>query len=280
MRRSALCIVGALTLAGCSLHQPDNDSFRLSLSDAEAAWKQMAAHPAPLPRPVVVLSGIFDSGDGSDAVASHIRDITTSDDQVISIEFVGAHTFDQCAQRTIDAIDARFPSDDPTHTTEVDIVACSMGGLVARYASSQNNHANTKRLRIARLFTISTPHRGAKLAPAVASIDKRIECMRPGSPFLAALDAQKPDYQIIPYVRLDDGVVGEENSAPPGQTAWWVPNKPFNSAHMSAKGDSRILADIARRLRGEMPFTTEPAADLPPKHFLVRSIDWNESRSN
>src|SRR5262249_26534116 len=126
----------------------------------------------------------------------------------------------------------------------------------------------------------STPHRGAKLAPAVAAIDRRIECMQPGSPFLAALDVEEPAYQIIPYVRLDDGVVGEENSAPPGRNAWWVPNIPLDSAHMSAKGDSRILVDIARRLRGETPFTTEPAAELPPKHFLVRSVDWTQGKPN
>ena len=278
MRRPALSIVGALTLAGCSLHQPENDSFRLSSGDADIAWREMKTDPAPLARPVVVLSGIFDSGGGSDAVALHIRDITSSDDQVISIDFVGAHTFDECARRVIAAIDAKFPCADPAQTTQVDVVACSMGGLVARYAADQGSLA--KRLSMARLFTISTPHRGAKLAPAIAAIDRRIECMRPGSPFVAALNAQTPDYQIIPYVRLDDGVVGEENSAPPGRNAWWVPNKPLDSAHMSAKGDVRILADIARRLRGETPYTTEPAADLPPKHFLVRSIDWNPSKSN
>src|SRR4029453_296226 len=148
MRIWPLCIVGALTLGGAAFHQPENDSFRLSLSDAEFAWRTMAARPAPLPRPVVVLSGIFDSGDGSDAVASHIRDITTSDDQVISIDFVGAHTFDECARRVISAVDATFQCDDPARTAEVDVVACSMGGLVARYASLQSNAATTKRLHI------------------------------------------------------------------------------------------------------------------------------------
>src|SRR5262245_11243536 len=118
MQRLALSIVGALTLAGCSLHQPENDSFRLSPGDAGIAWKDMAAHPSPLARPVVVLSGIFDSGSGADAVASHIRDIATSDDQVISIDFVGAHTFDECARRVMSAVDAKFPCDDPARTTE------------------------------------------------------------------------------------------------------------------------------------------------------------------
>ena len=71
-------------------------------------------------------------------------------------------------------------------------------------------------------------------------------------------------YEIIPYVRLGDWIVGPENAAPrDAAAAYWVPNPPFNSAHWGAPLDPRIVADIARRLRGEAPFTTTQPAALP-----------------
>lgn len=121
-----------------------------------------------------------------------------------------------------------------------------------------------KRLRMARLFTISTPHRGANLAPLVFFDPLAID-MRQGSPFLAKLDAALPDagYELFAYVRLGDELVGEENAAPPGMHAWWVQNQPLQFSHMNCGRDERILADIARRLRGEKPYATSPPAGLP-----------------
>ena len=68
---------------------------------------------------------------------------------------------------------------------------------------------------------------------------------------------------VHPDARIGDTMVGEENTAPPGQVAWWVPNRAFEPAHLLAFGDPRIHADILRRLRGEQPYTTEPRAPWP-----------------
>ena len=89
--------------------------------------------------------------------------------------------------------------------------------------------------------------------------------MRPGSAFLRALNQGRKDsdYPIYPYVRLGDRVVGEVNTAPPGQTAWWVSNLPLQGAHISAYNDPRIHADIVRRLQDKAPYTTEPVAPIP-----------------
>ena len=48
-----------------------------------------------------------------------------------------------------------------------------------------------------------------------------------------------------------------------GQRVWWVANDPLQSAHLGAFTDPRILADIARRLRDESPYTTYPPDHLP-----------------
>ncbi len=75
-----------------------------------------------------------------------------------------------------------------------------------------------RRLRIARLMTISTPHRGAAMA-ALPTIESRVRDMRAGSAFLCALDDCEAGYELVPYCRLNDWIVGEENAAPPGREA-------------------------------------------------------------
>ena len=65
------------------------------------------------------------------------------------------------------------------------------------------------------------------------------------------------------YSRLDDFIVGVENTSPPGKSPWWVANPPFSLAHVASCKDPRIIADIARRVRGEAPFATLPASPLP-----------------
>ena len=105
----------------------------------------------------------------------------------------------------------------------------------------------------------------------VPTWDKRKIDMRPGSDFLAALDADRApgDYELLAYTRLGDLIVGAENAAPPGEEAWWVANPPLSFAHLGAANDPRILADIARRLRGEEPISTSPPSPLPaPDHDL------------
>ena len=85
--------------------------------------------------------------------------------------------------------------------------------------------------------------------------------MRTESEFLETLNAEEPDYEIVPYARLGDEVVGASNAAPPGRNPWWVSRSWF-FAHAGST-DMRILADIARRLRGEEPFAIDPPAPLP-----------------
>jgi hypothetical protein len=148
---------------------------------------------------------------------------------------------------------------------EVDVVATSMGGLIARHAACVPSEpaASRPRLNIARLFTISTPHRGASLA-VTPTLDQRVIDMREGSNFLHRLNVEfPPAYEVVAYVSVPDYVVGERNTALPGQTPWWVVSAPFTSSHMCANDDPRIIADIARRLRGEQPFTIDPPSPLP-----------------
>ena len=255
---------------------PDNPSFPLSVDRAGLALKEMAKEPKPLPRPVVIVGGYLDPGIAPAALKSRLQPLL-ADKRILTVPLPFCATFDDCREDILAAVERAYPCDDPNWTAEVDVIGISMGGLAARHAAAplargkSSNGRHSKRLRIARLFTLSTPHRGAYLA-GMPTFHKLLLEMRHGSQFLSALDAaieakaarEDASYPIYPYVRRHDGWIGESNAAPPGwAAAWWVPNQPFQDAHIGCCTDPRIVADVARRLRGETPFTLDPPAPLP-----------------
>jgi pimeloyl-ACP methyl ester carboxylesterase len=248
-----------LITAGCAT-RPINPSFPLNVDDANRALTEMEHHPKPLVRPVLIVGGFMEPGLMPPSVKSRLTPLFTGSPgkYFSTLTLITAFNFDGCRQRLIAAVDARYPSSDPTCTAEVDVIAISMGGLAAYYAATPL--PDQRRLRIARLFTIASPLRGARLAP-LPTLSPLQKDMRPGSTFLTSLPAA--DYPIIPYTRLGDELVGESNASPPGTPPWWLPNRPFQSSHLQAYSDPRILADIARRLRGEPTFTHDPPHALP-----------------
>ena len=255
---AVIACVGLSTLVGCV--SAPNPSFPVSTREAKHDLKRMSDNPEPLERPLVILAGWGDPGVADKYVQKRLSPVF-DDDRIIRISFGGAGTFDECRDRVITAIDEAFPSDDPAWTIEVDVVANSMGGLIARYASDPDGGERT--VRIARLYTISTPFLGADMA-RIGGL-QILRDMKPGSDFIQTLNSpDKPfDYEVIPYVRLGDQWIGEDNAAPPGMNPYWVSGQFMSPSHLFAYKDARILADIARRLREETPFTTPPATPLP-----------------
>lgn len=274
-------------LLGCGT-TPTNPSFPLTTPEADKQLRAMEAEPRRLDRPVVVIDGYLDPGFGSAIIADRVRRMTPDDGQVITVNLLSCSTFDACRKKIVDAVDAAFPTDDDGQTVEVDVIGVSMGGLAARYAAMPAETVPTlapatqpasapqdapelprpsgRRLRIARLFTLASPHLGATMAdaPTYLFVETQRD-MRIGSPFLTQLNdpSHPPEYPIIPYVRLADITVGEKNAAPPGQTPIWLNKGLLESAHAGVVNDPRIAADVCRRLRGEASFVTEPRAPLP-----------------
>lgn len=262
MLLSLLCAAvqtGCMGVSGSAL----NPSFPLVRHDAKRMMEEMRATPLPAQRPIVVLGGYFDPGFVAQGVANRLRHVLEMPPEVISITFFANGTFDECRAQVLREVEQAFPTNDPNWTREVDVVAISMGGVVARHAARDLGDGS-RRLNIARLFTISTPHTGANLA-SLPTFDRRQLAMREDSDFMAELneDSTSRDFPIYAYVRLDDAIVGVENAAPPGVVPWWVPNEPFQFAHLSAAEDPRILADIARRLRDESPIALSPPTPPP-----------------
>lgn len=267
-----------LAQSGCTT-PPVNPSFPLTEREANKVLEQMAKSPQPLQRPVVILAGFLDPGFASDEMLRVIQPTVTGG-PVIKVAFNDCRTFDDCRARVLAAVVEALPElttvgDGRFETIEVDVVTNSMGGLVARHAAlwperSAAPHADT-RLRVARLMTISAPHRGSALASADSS-DPLDRDMAPGSTFIQRLDAALPDadYELVCYVRLGDRLVGVDNCAPPGLVAFWVPDPPLEPAHIFAYHDRRLLCDVASRLRGETPFAKPPPAPYPADSSSLR----------
>lgn len=262
-RRSAW--LACLAAAGCGSAAPSgNPSFPPSRQAARAVLAAAAAHPTPLTRPLVVVGGFLDPL-GATLLAGDFRDYL-HDDGVVAVSLATADDFDDCRHRIIAAVDAAHPSPDPAATVDVDVVGISMGGLAARYAAV--DLPGRRRLRVHRLFTISSPHRGAwRASVAPFDVSPLQRDMRVGSPFVRRVNAARPPpdgpFPVYAYVCLNDDVIGPPNAAPPGQTPWWLPPMPLVPAHASAFLDDRIRADIVRRLRGEPPLTMDPPTPLP-----------------
>lgn len=244
--------------------RPQNPSFPVTFSQAGKAVDQMRSDPQPLSRPLVVIGGFGDLNISPPLFKNFFQTISR-DSQIITVSVGLCQSFHECRHKVIEEIDKVLPTTDPDFTAEVDVVGASLGGLVARYcAAPSDDSEHPRRLKIARLFSISSPHNGATLANLIA-ITAYHRDLRPNSLFLQHLaehDAEAT-YELYPYVRLHDELVGAKNAAPPGVDPLWLPNPPLTMAHLGAIIDVRILADIARRLRGEEPFTQFPATPLP-----------------
>lgn len=134
-------------------------------------------------------------------------------------------------------IDAKFGTKEP-----INIVAFSMGGLVSRYYLQDLGGAE----RCKQLITISSPHNGTKVAwtyPSKGAID-----MRPGSPFLAGLNATEGKLGKMPvtsYRTPMDLII-----LPPTSSVWErAENVEYPVLmHPLMLNSGKVLDDVERRL--------------------------------
>lgn len=236
---------------------PFDPSSRAAL---RAEIRRMRGRPTGVERPIVILAGWRSPGLGW-VLGRRLRSLTgASPADITAFAYPFTGDIVPVARRVARLTSAAFPAGDGPGGAPVDVVAVSMGGLVARAAAS--TLVDPPRLNIHRLFTLGTPHRGARLAARIR-VDRASRDMRPGSAFLARLDAERAgaSFEIIPYAALDDWMVGASNTAPPGSDPVWFKGLPLISHH-AISANTRILLDLARRLRGEAPIA-EPSR--PPR---------------
>lgn len=235
-----------------------NPDFAISRRQALDEHARMAAAPVTLARPVLVLAGWRVPSITPVSAQAVLCPLTSARrDDFHSISYARAPSIEHAADHAARAARARFPGVDA-----FDVVAISMGGLVARVLRRD------KALGIARLFTLSTPHRGASMA-RIARPDGCARQMKPGSALLRSLDGALPDIgcALRPYVLLRDWWVAARNCAPRGMGAFWLDGSTFAqrvAGHFVINRDPRVLADIARCLRAEEPLAkamTPPPMD-------------------
>lgn len=253
-------------LTACIAIPVPNPDYPSSDVDVRSDIRRMKAEPKKLDRPVLVLGGYRAPDWSAWGLGEQLRRLTGAEKGgFATLGYPFRSDFDAISDSAVQLVEERWPSSDPVWTSEVDVVGISMGGLVGRTAAAppSPDRPTRKRLRIHRLFTMGTPHRGAKLAEYIAP-DPAARSMKPGSPFLARLDEQLSgaDYEMICYARLNDTWVGASRSAPPGMEPIWTGGTLFLS-HITITQDDRIVADISRRLRGESPLALK--GSKPPR---------------
>jgi hypothetical protein len=256
-----LILLPLLVFLGACQSLKLNPSFDVTTEEASQVLKQMADNPVPAKRPVVVIGGYLDPGVTPAIIARRLGSYFT-DVTVIPVTVGFQPTFEACRRKVIDAVEAATQEAANGQMVAVDVIGTSMGGLVARYAALEIE--GKPRLKISRLFTIAAPHLGADLAELPSFNQLHID-MRKDAPFIAMIrDSESEiDYQIVSYTFLDDEIVGEENTAPSGQTPYWLDKPNIAVAHVAVFSDDRIFADMVRRLRDEAPLTREPPTPLP-----------------
>lgn len=274
------------TLPACIPLTNTNPTTGLSRAEAHAELKRLRTEPKPLERPVVILNGYHTPHFLISSLAERLRVCTSGRrEDFLVISYVDETDLNVAAERVVRAVNARWPAPESGETIGVDVVALSMGGLVARLAalpieqrptvtgepqgarpsepSSSGSPARSDlaRLNIVRLYTLASPHSGARLARYVA-LDDAARAMRSGSAFLNRLNERLPDatYELVCYAHLGDVTVGALNAAPPGMTPIWTDGC-WLFSHGAIVENPWFGADIARRLRGEAPLLR---AELPP----------------
>jgi hypothetical protein len=209
-----------------------------------------------------VLSGWRAWPHAAGQVESAIRKATSGDkNDFIVVSYMFSGDIDEIVEDVVARVEEAWPSGEAGETVEVDVVAISMGGLVARAAADdvEARSRTGKRLNAKRIFTLATPHRGAKLARSIA-LDEAARKMAPDSPWLVALNARfvHRSHELVPYGQTNDAWVGATNTAPPGEQPYWTGGTLLFS-HFNARNNPWFLADIARRLRSEEPIAIEAA---------------------
>jgi pimeloyl-ACP methyl ester carboxylesterase len=238
----------------------DEDASRIT-----EIQQTLRAARATLVRPLAVIGGWRSPPMMSNVLARRLSELTTGNrGDIFAMSYALSGSIEGAASRLRAKLIPWLAS---RCTNEVDIVAISMGGLVARHlAMSGTWIARSDRFKIRRLFTIATPHQGASLARWF-KLDLAAMSMTPGSARLRAMDAclaNADDHadELTCYVQRQDWYIGTWNAAPEGRELRWVHPPSFVGtcmSHFTAHQHKSIITDIALRLRGETPLAAEPA---------------------
>lgn len=188
--------------------------------------------------PVVLVPGMWDTSSVFNRMAVQLEEAGWRALRVSLTPNDGSVALEQSAEDLRQFIDARLGP-----RGSLDIVAFSMGGLVARYYVQRLGGL----ARIAHFVTISTPHHGtgtAYLEPLPG-----VREMRPGSPFLQDLDRDADRLARVPVTSiwspLDIVIAPAVSSRLPFGSEVQIPVL----LHFLMPGDERVIQAVMRGLK-------------------------------
>jgi len=141
--------------------------------------------------PVVLLHGLGDTARLFDQLCDYLEQQGRETRRFNLIPRWGGVGLEELARQVASYVDATFPNGE-----KIDLIGFSMGGLVARYYLQRLAGLG----RVSRLITISTPHRGTRIA--YLHWNRGIRQMRPGSDFLQDLDRDSEKLKRIPFTSI------------------------------------------------------------------------------
>ncbi|CAG0999055.1 hypothetical protein PHYC_02752 [Phycisphaerales bacterium] len=241
-----------------------NPGFALTVGKALEAMRSARGKPVRLARPVVVLDGWHSPGVPAWGLSRRLCGLTSGRGEDFAwVTYPWAWSVDVAARHAMGVLERGG-----LLGREVDLIGISMGGIVARaLASGVLGVGGPDSVRAVRVFTLASPHRGARLAK-YGYVDRASAQLRAGSDVLRRLDDALPrrGYELTCYALLRDWLVGARQTAPMGMEPHWVDPQGFvqgRLSHFMSIYDARIQIDLARRLRGEEAFAK--VASAPPR---------------
>lgn len=202
---------------------------------------------APTHAPVLLVHGVLCNAGVWRRLVRYLREAQV--DGLYSLSYgpplESIETFADQLARKIDAIVAA------TGAPRVMVIAHSMGGLITR--AYLRKHGRT---RIARVLTIGTPHHGSMLAWFLSGAS--LAQMRPGNPWLAALNRERLD-PALRFVSLwswhDSMVAPQTSSELPGAVDVAI----VGVGHNALLGDADVFAFVKSEIEDERRTVAKPA---------------------
>ena len=163
-----------------------------------------AVAPDPSLPPVVIVHGIFSSGDDMERLARHLRSQRREVFQPTLTPNGGHAPLEDLAQQFAEFVSREIA------VPRFDLIGFSMGGLIARVFLQRLGGME----RVARFVTMAAPHHGTQMA-RLGGLPAWVQ-MRPGSDFLRDLARDADVLRAIPFTSLYtplDAVIVPANSS-------------------------------------------------------------------
>ena len=149
-----------------------------------------AVAPDPALPPVVLVHGIFSSGDDMERLARHLRSQAREVFQPTLTPNGGHAPIEDLAQQLADFVTQKIGG------RRFDLIGFSMGGLISRYFLQRFGGME----RAARFVTMATPHHGTQMA-RLGGLPGWMQ-MRPGSEFLRDIASDADVLRAVPFTSL------------------------------------------------------------------------------